>query len=189
MNSVSIYLTSMKLVPASALVICALAYASSAFAFAASARAVDPAAESGASAFPQDSTPDVSVFSGDPVCIPGHSVTIHTVMEFQDGLWAWRPVGRWDICVNDGGTSQITVNFKDERYQAIIAINGHHVDMAPPADRGWAFVFTRQDLLSGEPSAPACQASFVLDPGYRHRFELDGHYYDQSRNLRFAVTY
>lgn len=142
------------------------------------------------------SLPSVSVLSSDPsspsadpTCDADHSVTVHTTMEFQDGLFAWRPVGNWEICVNDGGTSQITVNFKDEAYQAIILINGHHVDMAAPANNGWAFEFTRQDMMSGKNYGPVHAASFVLNPHHRDRFELGGHFYTQERNLRFTVAY
>ena len=129
-----------------------------------------------------------SVQTTDPTCIPNHSVTLHTVLEFQDGLFAWRPVGRWEVCINDGGTSQITVNFKDETYQAIILINGHSVSLAPPANNGWALVYTRQDLMSGVNSSPAREESFVLGAHQSYRFELGGHFYDQSRNLRLTVS-
>lgn len=129
----------------------------------------------------------VSVRTVDPVCHPENSATFHTVLELQEGLFAWIKIGEWEFCVNNGGTSEITVYDHRNSYRTQILVNGRHVNLAPPADNGWLLVFTRQDYLHDKPSDSVLEKSLVLNPGNRGSVRLDGLFSNQTRNLRIVL--
>ena len=122
-----------------------------------------------------------------PVTSAVASVNLHGTVEFQAGM-NYRPGPEFNLTVNEGETSVLTVTYRGEPLVTEYRITG-----APATDRAgqptWQLHVVRQDLVGDREVAAPQVGDISLRPQQAISLLSKGAYRGQPRNLRLTLTY
>ena len=119
----------------------------------------------------------------------GEGVDLKVTMELQDALFGYTKIAAPTVHVAEEGDTQIIVSLKGEPYGATFTIRGRSLDALVPGQPAWAVGVVRQDSVTGDQLGKPHWMRFLIRPGKPVKFELDGWYELQMRNIRFTFSY